>query len=106
MSANESLTLDDLQRLPEYIALTRARHRILWPLASVTILAYFALILAIAFFPQALGEPIGKGVTSLGVVLGLGIILFCLVITGIYVRYANKVLEPLAQAIRTKAGDK
>jgi uncharacterized membrane protein (DUF485 family) len=37
-------------------------------------------------------------------VLGLGVILFCMVITGIYVHYANTVLEPLERAIRQKAG--
>lgn len=104
MSSLEPLTLEQLRHLPEYTALSRARHKIVWPLATVTIVAYFALILAIAFHPQVLGQPIGAGVTSLGVVLGLGIILFCLVITGIYVHYANTVLEPLAQAVRAKAG--
>ena len=104
MTSFEPLTLDQLRHLPEYAALSRARQKIVWPLAAATIIAYFALILAIAFRPELLGQPIGAGVTSLGVALGLGIILFCMVITGIYVHYANTVLEPLAQAVRAKAG--
>jgi uncharacterized membrane protein (DUF485 family) len=94
-----------VQKLPEYAALTRARKRIVWPLSLATIVAYFALILMIAFNPVAVGAPIGEGVTSIGMVLGLGTILFCMVITGIYVHYANTVLEPLERAIRQKAGD-
>lgn len=90
--------------MPEYQALTRARKKIVWPLSLATIIAYFALILTIAFHPVALGTPIGTGVTSVGIVCGLGIILFCMVITGIYVYYANRVLEPLVREVRRKAG--
>lgn len=96
------ISTDNIRALPEYIALTRARNKIIWPLSAIVILAYFALIMAIAFNPQALGKPVGDGITSVGVVLGLGIIVFCLLITGIYVYYANHVLEPLTRAITRK----
>ncbi|WP_082191361.1 DUF485 domain-containing protein [Cellvibrio sp. pealriver] len=95
---------ETIRQLPEYAALTRARKKIMWPLSLATIIAYFALILTIAFHPTTLGQPIGDGVTSIGMVLGLGVIVFCLLITGIYVYYANRVLEPLTQAIVKKAG--
>lgn len=98
------MQLDAIRQLPEYAALTRARKKIMWPLSLATITAYFALILTIAFHPTTLGQPIGDGVTSIGMVLGLGVILFCMVITGIYVYYANHVLEPLTRAIVKKAG--
>jgi uncharacterized membrane protein (DUF485 family) len=96
------MNTDSIRQLPEYAALTRARKKIMWPLSVVTILAYFALILTIAFNPTALGQPIGEGVTSIGMLLGLGVILFCMLITGIYVYYANRVLEPLTRAIVKK----
>jgi uncharacterized membrane protein (DUF485 family) len=96
--------IETIRQLPEYAALTRARKKIMWPLSLATIIAYFALILTIAFNPHSLGNPIGDGVTSIGMALGLGVILFCMVITGIYVYYANRVLEPLTRAIIAKAG--
>jgi uncharacterized membrane protein (DUF485 family) len=96
--------IETIRQLPEYVALTRARKKIMWPLSLATIFAYFALILTIAFNPHSLGNPIGNGVTSIGMVLGLGVILFCMVITGIYVYYANRILEPLTCAIVSKAG--
>lgn len=98
------MQIETIRQLPEYAALTRARKKIMWPLSLATIIIYFALILTIAFHPTTLGQPIGDGVTSIGMVLGLGVILLCLVITGIYVYYANRVLEPLTQAIVKKAG--
>ena len=96
--------IEQIRQLPEYVELTRARKKIVWPLSIAVIAAYFALILAIAFSPTSLGAPIGDGVTSIGVALGLGIILYCMVITGIYVTYANRVIEPLTRAIAKKAG--
>jgi len=96
---------EQIRQLPEYAELTRARKKIVWPLSIVVIAAYFALILAIAFSPASLGAPLGNGVTSIGVALGLGIIVFCMVITGIYVTYANRVIEPLTRAIAQKAGE-
>lgn len=96
---------EQIRLLPEYVELTRARKKIVWPLSIAVIVAYFALILAIAFSPASLGTPIGDGVTSIGVALGLGIIVYCMVITGIYVTYANRVIEPLTRAIAKKAGE-
>lgn len=98
------LTVDELKHQPEYQALTRARARITWILSAAVIFVYFALILLIAFTPESLGRPLGDGVTSIGIALGLGVILFCFVITGIYVYYANHVLEPLTATIAKKVG--
>lgn len=95
--------IDTIRHWPEYAALTRARKKIIWPLAAIIIGAYFAFILAIAFAPEALGKPINEGATSVGIALGLAIIFLCFVITGIYVFYANRVLEPLNRAILKRA---
>lgn len=89
--------------LPEYTRLTRARSRIVWPLAIFTVIGYFGLVLAIAFSPDSLGRPISDGVTSIGVVLGLGVIFLCFIVTGIYVYYANRIIEPLTKAVVNKA---
>ncbi len=96
---------EKIRQLPEYVELTRARKKIVWPLSIAIIATYFALVLAIAFYPASLGSPIGDGVTSIGIALGLGVIVFCMVITGIYVAYANRVIEPLTRAIVKKAGE-
>lgn len=98
------LTPDQLRQLPEYHTLTQARKKILVPLSILVILAYFGFVVTIGFFPASLGISLWGGATSLGVALGLGLIFLCFVITGVYVRYANKNLEPLIIAIQEKAG--
>jgi uncharacterized membrane protein (DUF485 family) len=97
------LTPEQIRQLPEYQALTKARKKILIPLSIIIIIAYFALVAAIGFFPQSLGISLWGGTTSIGVALGLALILLCFVITGLYVSYANRKLEPLIHQIQTKA---
>ncbi len=43
---------------------------------------------------------IGGGVTSLGIPVGIGIILFAILLTGLYVRRANKEYDLLVDALR------
>lgn len=98
--------LERLTASPEYHALIAKRNQLIWPLAIITIAAYVAFILAIAFKPQALGEPIGDGVISIGIVLGLGLIFLNFVITLIYVRRANRIIEPLIARVHAVVGEK
>jgi uncharacterized membrane protein (DUF485 family) len=99
------MTLEKLTASPEYLALIKKRNRIIWPLLSLVVLAYVLFILAIAFDPKALGQTVGGGVVSIGILLGLGLILFNFVVTLIYVYRANRELEPLIAAVHTKAGE-
>lgn len=97
------LTSKQIQAMPEYQALRATRRKIILPLALVVITAYFFLILAIGFFPQSLGVSFAGGVMSIGIAAGFGLILLCFVVTGIYVNYANKKIEPLVKVITQKA---
>lgn len=97
--------LDTLTSLPEYKALIAKRNKIIWPLLVLTVLAYISFILAIAFEPAALGKPIGGGVISIGIVLGLLLILFNFVITLVYVRAANRTIEPLIARVHAAIGE-
>ena len=100
-----SNNLDKIEHLPEFIALTKARRKIVWPLAIFSIAAYFVLILIIAFSPGTLANSFTGGTTSVGIALGLGLIISCFIVTGIYVSYANRVIEPLVEATRKKIGE-
>ena len=73
----------------------------------LTVGAYFAFILVIAFSPATFGKPLQDGgATSIGIVLGLALILFNFVITLIYVRIANRTIEPLIARVHAAAGEK
>ncbi len=98
--------LHRITQAPEYHELITKRSRLIWPLAILTVAAYVAFILAIAFVPHALGEPIGEGVISIGIVLGLALIIFNFVITLLYVRGANRTIEPLIARLQAAVGEK
>ncbi len=101
-----STSLETLVGKPEYQALLHKRKQFVWPLLLLTVAAYFVFILAIAFAPAALGKPLHEGGTiSIGIVFGLGLILFNFVITLIYVRAANRHIEPLIKNVHTAVGE-
>lgn len=74
---------------PRYGALVRRRDRFAWTLTGIVLAAYFGFILLVAFDKALLATPIAGGATSLGIPIGLGIIVLSVVLTGVYVRRAN-----------------
>ncbi|MBN67184.1 MAG: hypothetical protein CMM94_06440 [Rickettsiales bacterium] len=90
---------------PEYKELVSKRSKLIWPLLSLTIIAYMGFILIIAFSPESLGKPVGDGVISIGLVLGLALIFFIFAITYVYVRKANREIEPLIRRIHELKGE-
>ena len=88
---------------PRYRALVRRRGRFTWTLTAVMLAAYFGYILLIAFDKPLLARPIGRGVTSLGIPLGLGVILLAILLTALYVRRANRDFDAVTAALREEA---
>jgi uncharacterized membrane protein (DUF485 family) len=96
------LTDDDaatIARDPRYRELVRRRGRIAGPLTALMLTSYFGFILLVAFDKPLLAQPIGSGVTSVGIVLGFALILLAIALTGLYVRTANRVFDPLVDAL-------
>lgn len=75
---------------PRYIDLVARRARLGWWLSAVIFFAFVGYLLLIAFDKALLGAPIGPGVTSLGIPLGLGLILLAIALTDVYVAHANR----------------
>lgn len=97
------LPLDVVGTLPEYHELKARRRRIALPLSVVMLSAYYAFILLVAYAPQVLGRTLSDGVTSLGILVGLGVILLTFAVTVIYTWYANTRIEGLVETIQKKA---
>jgi uncharacterized membrane protein (DUF485 family) len=88
---------------PKYQALKSRRSAFGWTLTIVMMVVYYGYISLIAFNKEFLGRPIGDGVTTLGVPIGMGVILFTIVITGLYVRRANSEFDELTRQILAEA---
>ena len=88
---------------PKYHELRRKRNVFGWSLTVMMLVVYFGYIALIAFNKPFLAQPIGSGVTTIGIPIGLGVIIFTIVITGIYVRRANGEYDKLTAEILEEA---
>ena len=84
---------------PRYQELKAKRSRFGWWLTIAMLIVYYGFILLVAFDKPLLATRLGQGVTTIGMPLGLGVIVFTIVITGIYVRRANKEYDDLTDQI-------
>ncbi len=91
--------IDKIRSHPKYAQLKSQRNRFGWTLTLLMLVVYYGYIALIAFNKGFLAQPLGAGVTTLGVPLGMGVIVFTIVITGIYVARANSEYDALAKDV-------
>ena len=84
---------------PKFRELVEARGRFALVLTIAMLVIYFGFILLVAFAKPLLASKIGDGVTSLGIILGLGVIVSAFVLTGIYVQRANSRFDELTRRL-------
>lgn len=84
---------------PRYAELKSKRSGFGWMLTLLMMVVYYGYIALIAFNKEFLGQRMGEGVTTVGVPLGMGVIIFTIIITGIYVRRANDEFDRLTKDI-------
>lgn len=88
---------------PQYVELVSKRRAFAWLLAVIMLIIYYAFILLIAFDPAWLGKPVGEGmVTSIGIPIGMLIIILAFILTGIYVQRANSEFDELTNQIKAE----
>ena len=88
-----------IQANPKYQELRSKRSSFGWWLTLMMMVVYYGYISLIAWNKPFLSQPIGAGVTTIGVPIGMGVIIFTIVITGIYVRRANGEFDKLTREI-------
>jgi uncharacterized membrane protein (DUF485 family) len=86
-----------------FVSLVRRRARFRWLLTAMILVAYFGYIGLIAFDKSVLAQPIGAGVTSLGIPVGVALIVFTVALTGVYVWRANGAFDRLTREIVERA---
>ena len=94
-----------VRKNPKFQLLVKKRTRLAWSLAGVMMGVYYLFILVVAFFPEALGVSLGNSVVSVGIPVGVGIILLAFLLTGIYVWRANGEFDTLTREIKDAARD-
>jgi uncharacterized membrane protein (DUF485 family) len=82
--------LDRVTANPKFLEFVAMRNRYSIIMTIISAAAYYGFILLVAFQGPWLGTKLGAGMTtSIGVPLGVGVIVFTIILTWIYVRRAN-----------------
>lgn len=75
---------------PKFKELVSSRTTFAWTLSILMLVVYQAFILLVAYTPTFLAKPLWEGsVATIGIPIGLGVIVFAFIVTGIYVSRAN-----------------
>ena len=105
MSDMQDPVVARIEANPKYQALKRKRGGFGWLLTLLMLLAYYGFIGLIAFDKEFLAKPIGAGVTTLGIPIAFGVIVFTILITGLYVRRANGEYDRITAEILQEAAE-
>ena len=92
-----------IRQNPSFQELVRKRTSFAWLLSAVMLLIYFGFILLVAFDKAFLATPLGAGVTTVGIPIGVAVIVSAFVLTGIYVKRANSEFDELTDKIKKDA---
>ncbi|PKO50865.1 MAG: DUF485 domain-containing protein [Betaproteobacteria bacterium HGW-Betaproteobacteria-21] len=84
---------------PKYQRLIKTRSRFGWLLTAIMMIVYYGYIAIIAFDKELLAARMGEGVMTVGIPIGFGVIVFTIIITGIYVRRANSEFDALTAEV-------
>jgi uncharacterized membrane protein (DUF485 family) len=90
-----------IQASPEFQELRKRLRHFVFPMTAFFLIWYFTYVLLGAFAHDFMGTKVWGNI-NVGLIIGLGQFLTTFIITGIYVRFANRELDPRAEAIRAK----
>jgi uncharacterized membrane protein (DUF485 family) len=95
---------EEVLRDPEFQGLVRRKNGISILLTLATMAVYYGFIFLIAFGKPVLARKITENVT-LGIPIGIGVILLSCLFTGVYVYWANGKYDPAVAHFKRKLGD-
>ncbi|HEX2285816.1 MAG TPA: DUF485 domain-containing protein [Mycobacterium sp.] len=90
-----------IQASPEFQELRSRLRRFVFPMSALFLIWYFVYVLLSVFATDFMAIKVW-GDINVALLIGLGQFLSTFIITGIYVRWANRELDPRADAIRHK----
>jgi uncharacterized membrane protein (DUF485 family) len=85
---------------PAYQKLVSSRRRFSWLMTFIVLVIYYGFIGLVAFKKELLAAPMGDGVTTWSIPIGIGVIVSTVLLTGLYVRRANAEYDALTLEIK------
>jgi uncharacterized membrane protein (DUF485 family) len=90
-----------VQASPEFQELRSRLRRFVFPMTAFFLIWYATYVLLGAFAHDFMAIEVWGNI-NVGLIIGLGQFVTTFLITGLYVRFANRELDPRAEAIRTE----
>ena len=91
----------EVQASPEFQELRSRLRRFVFPMTAVFLIWYATYVLLGAFAHDFMATKVWGNI-NVGLIIGLGQFLSTFLITGLYVRFASRELDPRAGAIRAE----
>lgn len=95
------LTSRELLESNEFRNLVTRRWKVALTLTVVLFIVYYGFILLVATQPNLLATRVGE-VTTLGIVLGVAVLVLAWALTAAYVVWANRHYDPEVQRLRDR----
>ncbi|MGO8955575.1 MAG: DUF485 domain-containing protein [Rhodomicrobium sp.] len=93
-------TYESISENPKFHALVRGRSVFAWTLSILMLAVYQGFILLVAYDKEFLAQPLYPGATTtIGIPIGLGVIVFAFLLTGIYVIRANSHYDEMTREL-------
>ncbi|MBV2365394.1 DUF485 domain-containing protein [Streptomonospora nanhaiensis] len=89
-----------VQASPEFVELRRRLRVFVFPMTAFFLAWYLLYVILADYAHDFMAIPVAGNI-NIGLVFGLLQFVSTFVITGLYVRYANRRLDPVADKIRT-----
>lgn len=90
---------EQVQATPEFLELRSRLRRFVFPMSAAFLIWYLVYVLLASFAPAFMAIPV-FGNINVGLIIGLLQFVTTFLITTLYVRYANRHLDPAAERIR------
>jgi uncharacterized membrane protein (DUF485 family) len=87
----------------EFKSLSKQKDTVSLILTLLELFIYFGFISLIAFNKPFLASKISGDIT-VGIPIGIGVIVLSWILTGIYVNWANKKYDPMVENVKNKIG--
>ncbi len=94
-------TFLEVQASPEFAELRSRFRRFAFPLSLAFLVWYFVYVLLSTYAVSFMSAP-AIGNVTIGMLMGLAQFATTFLITWLYIRHANKNLDPIASSIRTR----
>ena len=84
---------------PDFVRLVRRKNAVSLVYTVLILVVYYGFVMLLAFGKEFLGGKLSGSIT-IGIPVGLGVIIMAWLLTGFYVRWANREYDALVARVR------